>query len=171
MEKGYIQVYTGNGKGKTTASMGLATRALGDGRKVFFGQFMKGHKDSAYNIFENIDAITLHLFGGKAFVGNNPKESDKIMAQEGIKLSIEELKSGKYDVFILDEINVALMIELISKEQFDELIKSKPEHTELILTGRYAPNYVIEVADLVTDMREIKHYYNDGVIARKGIEF
>ena len=84
MEKGYIQVYTGNGKGKTTASMGLATRALGDGKKVFFGQFMKGHKDSAYNIFEKIDSITLHLFGGKAFVGNNPKESDKIMAQEGI---------------------------------------------------------------------------------------
>lgn len=171
MDKGYIQVYTGNGKGKTTASMGLAVRALGDGKVVFFGQFMKGHKDSAYKILESLDNITMHLFGGKAFVGNNPKESDKIMAKEGIELSIQELASGKYDVFILDEINVSLMIELITKEQFDRLIKSKPEHTELILTGRYAPDFVIEVADLVTEMREVKHYYNEGVIARKGIEF
>lgn len=171
MEKGYIHVYTGNGKGKTTASMGLAIRALGAGKKVFFVQFMKGLKDSAYKILEKLDNITITSFGGTDFVGNDPKESDRQFAQEGFKFALKALKKGEYDVYILDEINICLMIELINEEQFQELIKAKPKSAELIFTGRYAPKYAIEAADLVTEMREIKHYYHQGVLARKGIDF
>lgn len=171
MNEGYIHVYTGNGKGKTTASFGLAIRALGAGKKVFIGQFMKGHRDSSYNIFDNLEDLHAKLFGTNSFVGNVAKDIDKQKAQEGFLYSLEILKSNEYDVVILDELNVCLMIDLISEEQFQQLIANKPLETELIITGRYAPDYVIEAADLVTEMREIKHYYNDGVIAREGIEF
>lgn len=171
MEKGYIHVYTGNGKGKTTACFGLALRASGAGKRVFIGQFMKGMPDSAFKSFEKIDNIDIKMFGAAQFVGNNPKYTDITKAKEGYEYSLKVLKSNEYDVVILDELNLTFVTELITEEEFNELIDAKPEATELIITGRYAPDFVKEAADLVTEMRDVKHYYRDGVLARRGIDF
>ncbi len=171
MNKGYIHVYTGNGKGKTTACFGLAIRALGAGKKVFLGQFMKGIKDSAFEILEKLDNLEIKMFGAPTFVGNDPKYTDIEKAKEGYEYSLKVLKSGEYDVVILDELNLCFITELITEEEFHTLIDAKPEHVELIITGRYATNFVKERADLVTEMRELKHYYHEGVLARKGIDF
>jgi len=171
MEKGYIQVYTGNGKGKTTAAFGLAVRALGAGKKVFLGQFMKGIKDSAFKILEKLDNLEIQMFGAPTFVGNEPRYTDIDKAQEGYEYSLKVLKSGECDVVILDELNLCFITELITEEQFHHLIDQKPEHVELIITGRYATDFVKDRADLITEMREHKHYYHEGVLARKGIDF
>lgn len=171
MEKGYIHVYTGNGKGKTTACFGLALRALGAGKKVFIGQFMKGLPDSAFKSFEKLDNIDIEMFGAKSFVGNDPQYFDITKAKEGFERSLSVLKSDEYDVVILDELNLTFVTELITEEQFNELIAAKPERTELIISGRYAPDFIKEAADLVTEMRDVKHYYRDGILARKGIDF
>jgi cob(I)alamin adenosyltransferase len=171
MNKGYIHVYTGNGKGKTTASFGLAIRALGAGKKVFIGQFMKGIKDSAFEILEKLENLEIKMFGATSFVGNNPKYTDITKAQEGYEYSLNILKSNEYDVVILDELNLCFITELITEEQFNELIAAKPENVELIITGRYATDFVLEKADLVTEMKDKKHYYRDGVLARKVIDF
>jgi cob(I)alamin adenosyltransferase len=171
MNKGYIHVYTGNGKGKTTACFGLAIRALGAGKKVFLGQFMKGIKDSAFEILEKLDNLEIKMFGAPTFVGNDPKYTDIEKAKEGYEYSLKVLKSGEYDVVILDELNLCFITELITEEEFHTLIDAKPEHVELIITGRYATNFVKQRADLVTEMRELKHYYHEGVLARKGIDF
>ncbi|HHT82724.1 MAG TPA: cob(I)yrinic acid a,c-diamide adenosyltransferase [Acholeplasmataceae bacterium] len=171
MNKGYIHVYTGNGKGKTTACFGLAIRALGAGKKVFLGQFMKGIKDSAFEILEKLDNLEIKMFGAPTFVGNDPKYTDIEKAKEGYEYSLKVLKSGEYDVVILDELNLCFITELITEEEFHTLIDAKPEHVELIITGRYATNFVKQRADLVTEMRELKHYYHEGVLARRGIDF
>lgn len=171
MNKGYIHVYTGNGKGKTTACFGLAIRALGAGKKVFLGQFMKGIKDSAFEILEKLDNLEIKMFGAPTFVGNDPKYTDIDKAKEGYEYSLKVLKSGEYDVVILDELNLCFITELITEEEFHTLIDAKPEHVELIITGRYATNFVKQRADLVTEMRELKHYYHEGVLARRGIDF
>ncbi len=169
--KGYVQVYTGNGKGKSTASFGLALRAVGAGYKVFIGQFLKGQDYSELKSFEllapNVEVVKL---GGECFIFGDPSEEDYVMAKEGLALCEKKLTSGEFDIVILDEINVALYFKVITEEDLLALIDKKPEHVELILTGRYASEKVIERADLVTEMKEIKHYYNIGVDARVGIE-
>jgi cob(I)alamin adenosyltransferase len=173
LEKGLVQVYTGNGKGKTTAAFGLALRAIGRGLKVYIIQFIKGGFDyGELYIVDKLPNFTLKAFGRGKFVTEKPPgKADVELAEEALALAEEVVKSGEYDIVILDEINVALNLKLIQIEKVLELIKNKPKHVELVLTGRYAPNEIIEAADLVTEMKEVKHPFNKGFQARKGIEY
>lgn len=173
LEKGLIQVYTGNGKGKTTAAFGLALRAVGRGLKVYAIQFIKGGFDyGELYVVDRLPNLKLEAFGRGKFVTEKPADkADVKAAEEALALAEKVVKSGEYDIVILDEINVALHLELIKVEKVLKLLKNKPKHVELLLTGRYAPNEIIEVADLVTEMKEIKHPYSKGYEARKGIEY
>ncbi|MEM1564123.1 MAG: cob(I)yrinic acid a,c-diamide adenosyltransferase [Candidatus Bathyarchaeia archaeon] len=173
LERGLVQVYTGDGKGKTSAAFGLALRAVGRGLKVYIIQFIKGGFDyGELYVIDRLPNITLKAFGRGRFVTQQPPSKEDVrLAEEAFKLAEETIKSGEYDLVILDEINVALNLKLISLEKVLELIKSKPKHVELVLTGRYAPKEVIEAADLVTEMREVKHPFKRGCQAREGIEF
>jgi len=169
--KGYVHVYTGNGKGKTTASIGLIVRALGNGLKVYMGQFMKGQKYGELNTLEKL-GVLVERFGTENCIisPEHVTDLDRTKAKEGYERVKEVLLSKKYDLIVLDEICVSVYFKLITKDEILHLMKIKPEETELILTGRYAPKEVIEHADLVTEMKEIKHYYDCGVMARDGIE-
>ncbi len=168
--KGYIQVYTGNGKGKTTAALGLSLRAVCAGKKVFMGQFIKGMAYSELAAPEWMPHFTIEQFGRDCFIKNDPTDEDIAIAAAGLKRAKQLLMSGEYDLFILDEVNVALFYKLFTEDEVLSLMKEKPPHVELVLTGRYAPDSIIEKADLVTEMKEIKHYYQQGVAARTGIE-
>jgi cob(I)alamin adenosyltransferase len=169
--KGYVQVYTGDGKGKTTAALGLALRAAGAGLKVLIAQFVKGQPYSELNAIAHFsDLITLKQYGRQRFIRNTPEPEDIRVAREGLEEVRHLLISGEYNVVILDEANIAVHYRLFSVEQLLELIDAKPEDVELIITGRYADNRIVEKADLVTEMKEVKHYYKRGVEARKGIE-
>ncbi|WDV47269.1 cob(I)yrinic acid a,c-diamide adenosyltransferase [Clostridiaceae bacterium M8S5] len=169
MEKGYVHVYTGNGKGKTTAAFGLALRAACAGKKVFIGQFVKGMKYSEVEVSNFIPNIEIQQFGLECFIYKEPTKEDVRRAKRGLEICKEKL-SQNYDVVIMDEINIALYFKLIELKDVISLVRSRKENIELILTGRYAPKELIEIADLVTEMKEIKHYYSTGVEARKGIE-
>lgn len=170
--KGYVQIYTGNGKGKTTASLGLAIRALGNDWKVFLCQFMKGQEYGELRSLERFENLSLTRFGRGVFLRSkeNVSEEDIKLAREGYRVAKEALLSGDYPLVILDEIFVAHRFDLISLEEILFLIEQKPEGVELVLTGRGAPEEIIAKADLVTEMKEIKHYFKAGVLARKGIE-
>ncbi len=169
---GYIQVYTGNGKGKTTAAIGLSIRAIGAGKKVFFAQFVKGLPYSEIDIIQNkLSGITLKQYGLDCFINKAPTKADIECAQKGLLEVKGVVESGDYDVIVLDEVNIALFFNLFTVEDVIEILNMKHIDTEIILTGRYAPDEIIEIADLVTEMAEIKHYYNSGIEARKGIEF
>lgn len=170
VEKGYIQVYTGNGKGKTTAALGITLRAVCAGYKVFFGQFMKGQDYSEKKAVQLLPGLTMEQFGGACFINGNPTEKDIADAKAGLERMREVLTSGQYDLVVFDEINTALFFKLISVEEVMEVLDLAPEKTEVILTGRYAPQEIIDRADLCTEMKEIKHYYKAGVDARVGIE-
>lgn len=170
--KGYIHVYTGNGKGKTTAALGLALRAMGAGKKVFFAQFVKGMPYAeTETIAKFLPDIIIKQFGLKCFIKDKPNQSDIDAAQNGLRQVQKAISENKYDVVVMDEVCIALYFNLFKINDLIEILNSKPEGMEIILTGRYAPDELIEVADLVTEMKEIKHYYNQGVEARKGIEF
>jgi len=170
---GKIQVYTGNGKGKTTAALGLAVRAAGRGMRTFFGQFLKGQ---AYGELETVKRlapeISIRQFGRDTFIHiQDPAEEEDIrQAREGLEACREAMLSGDYRLVVLDEINVALYFKLISEQQLLDFLDQKPDPVEVVCTGRYAPESLIERADLVTEMREVKHYYQQGVRAREGIE-
>ncbi len=169
--KGYIQVYTGDGKGKTTAALGLAMRAYGAGLNVYIAQFVKGMKYSEQETFKVLaDHITVKQYGRGCFIKGDPTEEDVQAAKAGLKEVREIMHSGKYHVLILDEANIATYYNLISVDDLLKLIAEKPEEMELIITGRNADPRIIEIADLVTEMKEVKHYYNKGVMAREGIE-
>ena len=169
--KAYIQVYTGNGKGKTTAALGLALRACGAGKKVFIGQFIKGkHYSELDSIKNHLKDIQIKQYGLDCFIVNEPEEKDFMAAQNGLMEMSEIIKSGDYDLVIMDELNIALYYKLIDLEAVLDILRSKPEHVEIVITGRYAPNEIIEIADLVTEMKEVKHYFTKGVDARLGIE-
>ena len=171
MKKGYLQVYTGNGKGKTTAAIGLAIRAAGAGLKVYFGQFIKQMEYSEVNILKNIEGITWELYGTNGCIFNRPvNEQDMQGVEYGMKRAGEIIMSEEFDVVILDEIFIPLSLGMIVENDINELVSLKPASLELVLTGRYAPEYIIETADLVTEMKEVKHYYEQGVKSRKGIE-
>ncbi|MCJ7429765.1 cob(I)yrinic acid a,c-diamide adenosyltransferase [Candidatus Bathyarchaeota archaeon] len=173
LERGLIQVYTGNGKGKTSAAFGLALRAVGRGMRVFMIQFIKGGFDyGELYVVDKLPNLTLKAFGRGKFVTEKPAGKEDVeLAGQALALAEETIKGGRYDVVILDEVNVALSLKLISLEKVLRLIKEKPKHVELVLTGRDAPEEIIEAADLVTEMREIKHPYKKGLPARKGIEY
>ena len=172
MEKGYIHVYTGPGKGKTTAALGLGLRASGAGLKVHMVQFMKGRRYSEIDTIDNITNFTISQHGRDEFVSKeNPNQIDIDLAQKGFKYAKEIINNGKYDMIILDEINVAIDYNLITLEDVLKLLEGKPKKLELILTGRDAHPDIIKIADLVTEMLEIKHPYQQGITARKGIDF
>jgi cob(I)alamin adenosyltransferase len=170
--KGFIHIYTGNGKGKTTAALGLALRAVGAGKKVFFGQFVKGKSYSEIEAIKKyIPGIIIKQYGLGCFIVKSPTRQDIRAAREGLTEVSEIMEAGAYDVVVLDEACIALFYNLFSVNDLVKAIRKKKEETELIITGRYAPPELIELADLVTDMKEIKHYYTTGVEARKGIEY
>ncbi len=172
--EGYIHVYTGNGKGKTTAAFGQALRAAGSGLKTFMVQFMK---DFPYGEVKSIrqlsEWIALEQWGNDAFVFDKqlPGKSDLEAAKQGLQQVQEAMLSGKYDIVIMDEVCVAIYFGLLKTETVLLLLEKKPTFVELILTGRYCPTELIEKAYLVTEMHEIKHYYQKGIEARKGIEY
>jgi cob(I)alamin adenosyltransferase len=170
--KGYVHIYTGNGKGKTTAAFGLALRACGAGLNVFIGQFIKGQ---VYNellaISKYIKNVTIKQFGIGCFLISAPTQEDIDAAIQGFEEMRKIIMEGKFDLVIMDEINIALYYNLVEIEDILDLIENKPEHVELVLTGRYAPQELIDKADLVTEMIAIKHYYSKGIEARKGIEY
>ncbi|MGD9666026.1 MAG: cob(I)yrinic acid a,c-diamide adenosyltransferase [Synergistaceae bacterium] len=172
-EKGLVHIYTGNGKGKTTSSLGLAMRALGHGANVTVIQFMKGWKDYGELITASkLEGLEMIQTGRPDYVYKGKEQpEDYCEAERGMKTALCVMSSGKCDMLILDEINVAVDYGLVTLESVIELVKNKPPGMELILTGRYAHKDLIELADLVTEMHEVKHPYNDGITARKGVEF
>jgi len=168
---GYVHVYTGEGKGKTTAALGLALRAAGAGWRVFIGQFAKAADTSELNALGRFaDRITVRQFGSGRFLHGRPKDEDLDAAGRGMAEARTALNSGDYALVILDEANTGPMLDLFDPEDLLELIAEKPPQVELVLTGRWADPRVVERADLVTEMREVKHYYHAGVAARAGIE-
>jgi cob(I)alamin adenosyltransferase len=173
MKKGLVQVYTGNGKGKTTAALGLAFRAVGHGMRVLMVQFMKGNVqrgelESAKKLSPN---LTLKQVGRETFISKpNPDPKDLQLAQEGFSIAKKAIQDKEYDIVILDEINLAIDYGLIPLDDLLRLIDSKPDTVELILTGRNVNREILERADLITEMVDRKHYYDKGVPARKGIE-
>ena len=175
IEKGYIHIYTGNGKGKTTSALGLCFRAAGYGKSSAFIQFMKGQKTGELSAAEMMNSlITIEQYGSpKLLLKNDPAifEEHKAEAIKGYNRSLDLIINGKFSIVVLDEIINLLNFRLINLQMIINLIKAKPEDMELILTGRGAPEELTRLADLVTDMQEIKHYYTSGVKARKGIEF
>ncbi|MFQ5883588.1 MAG: cob(I)yrinic acid a,c-diamide adenosyltransferase [Thermoplasmata archaeon] len=172
-ERGLVHVYTGNGKGKTTAALGLAFRASGHGEKVYIVQFMKGRIDyGELKACKDNPNITIEQFGRPQFVNkDNPEPEDFEFAKEALARSKEVMVSGKYQLVILDEINLAADFNLIDLEDVLELVRGKPEGVELVLTGRNANPEIVKIADYVTEMLEIKHPYKEGQVGRKGIEF
>ena len=171
--KGYVQVYTGNCKGKTTAALGLAFRAMGRGLKTYIGQFMKGQQYGELEAAKLVKPyITIEQYGKEGFihVKNPPEREDVRMAQKGLAKARKAMLAGDYDIVIFDEIITAHCFHLVSIDNMLDLIKNKPDNVEIVLTGRYAPQELIDAADLVTEMLEIKHYYTKGVAARDGIE-
>ena len=170
MEKGYVQIYTGNGKGKTTAALGLITRAVGHNFKIFLCQFLKGRDYGELHTLQKFETVTYERYGRGVFIKEFVTDEDKKLMREGYESLKNALLSGKFDIVIADEILGTLRYDLISVDEIKFLIENKPETTELILTGRNAPDELIEMADLVTEMKEVKHYFQKGVMARKGIE-
>ncbi|UCB56537.1 MAG: cob(I)yrinic acid a,c-diamide adenosyltransferase [Candidatus Omnitrophota bacterium] len=168
-----LQVYTGNGKGKTTAAIGLALRALGQGRRVFLVQFMKEGKDlgeiKALRRFRKIKI--LQAGSGERICRESVSLKDKQLAQKGLAASQEAIESDKYDLVILDEANVALNFGLFKLGELKKILKNRPQRLEIVLTGRDAHPEILEIADLVSDIKELKHYYKSGIVARAGIEY
>jgi cob(I)alamin adenosyltransferase len=172
MKKGLIQIYTGNGKGKTTAALGLALRAVGHGMKVLMIQFMKGDQygelESSKKLSPN---LTLKQVGRETFISkSNLDPKDLQLAHEGFEMAKKAIHNNEYDIVILDEINLAIDYGLIPLEDLLQLMDSKPETVELILTGRNVKSEILKRADLITEMVDRKHYYDKGVPAREGIE-
>jgi cob(I)alamin adenosyltransferase len=172
VSKGYIHVYTGNGKGKTTAALGLGLRAAGAGYKVHMIQFMKGRRYSELDGLENVKNFTISQHGRDEFVNKqHPEQIDIDYATEGFSKAKEFIKNNTYNMIILDEINVAVDYHLIPLTDVLQLLEEKPDELELVLTGRYASHELVKIADYVSEILEIKHPYQKGIITRKGIDF
>lgn len=172
-DQGLVMVYMGNGKGKTTAALGLALRAMGHGKKVYFLQFMKGSKNyGEVKMAAGLPLMTFVQSGLETFVvKGSPSKEDLRLARQGMDLAKEAVISGDYDLVILDEINVAMDYELVPTGEVLQLINLKPTSVDLVLTGRYIPSQVLDLADLISEVQEIRHHYASGVQAREGIEY
>ncbi|MCK9216963.1 MAG: cob(I)yrinic acid a,c-diamide adenosyltransferase [Firmicutes bacterium] len=171
INRGQIHIYTGNGKGKTTAALGLSLRAVCAGKKVFFGQFIKGMDYSELKASEYLPGFEIKQLGRDCFIFNDPTEDDIVAARKGLNYCKDIIVKGEHDLVVLDELNIALYYKLFTVEEVIKMLEHKKEETEIVITGRYAPKELVDLADLVTEMKEIKHYYKEGLEARKGIEF
>lgn len=170
-EARYVHVYTGDGKGKTTAALGLVLRAVGAGWRVLFTQFLKHGEFSEIKALKKLgDQVTIRQYGSGRFIKGRPSEKEMEMARAGLSEIMQVMEEGKYDLIILDEINVAVHFGLVPLESVISLLEKRPQDIELVFTGRWAPKEIMERADLVTEARIIKHYFNKGVRAREGIE-
>ncbi|MGI6548131.1 MAG: cob(I)yrinic acid a,c-diamide adenosyltransferase [Bacillota bacterium] len=172
-QRGYVHIYTGDGKGKTTAALGVAFRAMGWQMRTYIGQFLKGMDYGELHAAKLVAPyITIEQFGKDTMIRaqDPPDPEDVQLAQKGLERAKEVLHSGVYDIVVLDEINIANRFGLISTEDMLAFIKDKPEHVELIFTGRNAPSEVVQAAHLVSEVLQIKHYYHEGVEARWGLE-
>lgn len=171
LSKGYVQVYTGDGKGKTTAALGLALRASGHGLRTYVGQFMKGQEYGELEALRDHPHITIEQYGDVRCIRREEVTPEHIVqARRGLERAREAMLSGQYDVVVLDEVNVTIWFGLLTVEEVLALLDQRPERVEMILTGRRAPQELIDQADLVTEMLEVKHYYQQGVMARRGVE-
>ncbi len=170
MSPGLVQVYTGNGKGKTTAALGLAIRAAGRGFSVFIGQFMKGvlYGELAIEEFTN-GRVRIHQFGTDSLI-HTADENDRRKALAGLETCRKAIQSADFDICVLDEVNIAIHMGLLDVKSVVEIVKDRPKGVELVLTGRYAPQEILDMADLITEMKEIRHPYQKGIPAREGIE-
>ncbi|OPJ63053.1 Cob(I)yrinic acid a,c-diamide adenosyltransferase [Clostridium oryzae] len=176
MERGYVQVYTGNGKGKTTAAFGLAIRAVGDGMKVYIVQFLKtsptGEVEAIKKLADNIKVFRFEKKRGFFWTLNDEEKTElKKEVQKAYEFVQQVIENEKCDILILDEIMGAITNKLLTETQVLELIEKKPLTMELVLTGRNVPEAIAKKADLITEMKDIKHYMNEGVTARKGVEY
>jgi len=170
-DRGYVQVYTGDGKGKSTAAFGLALRAAGAGLRVFIAQFIKSGRYSEIDALEKLaDRITCRQYGRGCWLKGEPAEEDRRLARAGLAEAADHAASGEYQLVVLDEANVAQWFGLFDVEDLLALIDRRHPRTELVFTGRKAHQRLIDRADLVTEMTEVKHYYRHGVLARRGIE-
>jgi len=172
LEKGLVQIYTGDGKGKTTAALGLSIRASGHGLKTYIGQFIKGQHYGELTALRDNSWITIEQYGDIECIHRNQVTQKNIdQAEQGLIKARDAMLSGQYDIVILDEINVAVWFGLLTAKQVLDFLDMRPQSVELILTGRNAPQEFIEYADLVSEIKEVKHYYkNQGILARDGIE-
>lgn len=173
MNTGYVQVYTGNGKGKTTAAIGLAFRAAGRGYKTYIAQFLKGQPTGEIEAAKKLAAlIIIEQFGREGFitVKDGPGDEDVERARTGLERARQAMLSGEYRIVVLDEVNTAVHFKILPEADVLALMDKRPAGVELVLTGRYAPDSFIARADLVTEMKEVKHYFARGVAAREGIE-
>ena len=172
LDRGLVEVYTGDGRGKTTAAIGLAFRAVGHGFHVHIIQFMKGRLYGELVAVEKLDNLTIEQYGRDEFVDSkNPEKIDVELAEKGWARALEAVASDSPSLLVLDEINVAVSFGLIPLETVVDFVRNRPDGMDLILTGRYAAQELIDIADTVTEMKEIKHHYNAGVQMRKGIEY
>ena len=171
MTKSYVHIITGDGKGKTTAAIGLSLRAAGSGLKIFFAQFIKKGEYSENIAFRRLsDQISVEQFGLEKVSATKSNPENILAAQKGLNRIRTIMAENRYDMMVLDEITLAVNLGLIAENDLLELIVNKPHSLELIITGRYASPRVIEAADVVTEMKALKHYYQRGVKARVGIE-
>lgn len=172
IKKGLFQVYTGDGKGKTTAALGLALRAVGAGMKVFFGQFVKGMEyGELTSIAQYFPGIVIKQYGRDCFIQNQPEAEDVALAKAGLEEIKKVLMSGEFQLVVLDEASIATYFDLFSVDDLISVVSHRVPDVEVVVTGRKADARLIEIADLVTEMVEVKHYYLKGIEARKGIEF
>ncbi len=166
----YLHIYTGNGKGKTTAAFGLALRAHFAQKRIFIGQFVKNMKYHETQVVDRLSGWEIEQLGQGCFIDNDPSLEDVMMARDGLATCANKLSSGDYGLVILDELTIALFFKLLTREEVETALDQTAENTEVVITGRYAPDWLIDRADLVTEMKEVKHYYSEGVEARDGIE-
>jgi len=170
-KKGFIQIYTGDGKGKTTAALGQAIRAAGYGMKTYIGQFMKGQHYGELTSLQGCPLITIEQYGDVGCIHKDTISQKHIdQAQHGLELAEKVILSDQYNIIVLDEINVAIWFGLLKIQKVIAMLKKRPENVEVILTGRGAPEELIKIADLVSEIKEVKHYYQHGIMARDGIE-
>jgi len=171
LNRGFVHIYTGNGKGKTSAALGLAFRAAGRGLRTYIAQFMKGQAYGELASAQLVPEITIEQFGKDTFVHvDKATDEDILLAENGLATATEAMNSGKYDIIVLDEINIAIYFKLAPVSRIIEFVRSRPGNIELVLTGRNAPQALLAIADLVTEMVEVKHYYDQNISARDGIE-
>lgn len=176
LERGYIQIYTGDGKGKTTASLGLALRALGHGWKVLVVQFTKGESATLYGemissskFLSNLDLVQFGM--DRVCYTHNICLDDYRETKKGWEFAKQAIQSGEYQLIILDELNICTSMKLIKVSDVKKVLLEKPDNLEIVLTGRCADPELVDIADLVTEMKEVKHYFNKGVMARQGVEY